>query len=75
MPLTTNDSITTSSAKRRRADSPINHRQISEMPTITLDQLKLQYKNLSVRIKWIWLFVWIDLLILGRRIEKTSSND
>jgi cyclic AMP-dependent transcription factor ATF-6 alpha len=47
MPLTTNDSITTSSAKRRRADSPINHRQISEMPTITLDQLKLQYKNLS----------------------------
>jgi len=54
MPITTNDSIikpvntiATPSAKRRRTDSPTNHQQEYKTPTLTLDQLKLQYGNMN----------------------------
>jgi hypothetical protein len=63
------------SAKRRRADSPVNHQQSSEKPTLTFEQLKLQYGNLSVNKNRFFLFLFIDLVFLGRSIKKTFSND
>jgi hypothetical protein len=58
MPITTNDSIikpvntiATPSAKRPRTDSPTNHQQAYKKPTLTLDQLKLQYGNMNVNKK------------------------
>ena len=48
VPVTTTNVITTSTAKRPRSDSPVEHTQITEMPTLTLDQLKRQYGHMSV---------------------------
>jgi hypothetical protein len=46
--------MTSPPAKRRRSDSSTHHQQIplqaSEMTTLTLDQLKVQYGNVSVSI-------------------------
>ncbi|CAF3925315.1 unnamed protein product [Rotaria magnacalcarata] len=49
--LNGNNSMTSPPAKRRRSDSSTNHQPItvqsSEMTTLTLDQLKVQYGNVS----------------------------
>ena len=46
--------MTSPPAKRRRSESSTNHQQLpvqtSELSTLTLDQLKVQYGNVSVRI-------------------------
>ena len=47
-PIITVPATTTPSTKRRRDDSPVNHQQITEVPTLTLEQLKRQYGNMSV---------------------------
>ncbi|CAF1047502.1 unnamed protein product [Rotaria sordida] len=54
MPLATNDllvkqndRITTPPIKRRRSDSPTNNDNIYQKSTLTLDQLKLQYRNMT----------------------------
>ncbi|CAF1021772.1 unnamed protein product [Adineta steineri] len=54
MPLVTNDSISkqvntiaSPVAKRRRSDSPTNQQQVSELSTLSLNQLKLQYGPIS----------------------------
>ena len=48
------NSMTSPPAKRRRSESSANHQQLpmqtSELSTLTLDQLKVQYGNVSVRI-------------------------
>ncbi len=70
--------LTTTSTKRRREDSPINYQHVTEIPKLTLDQLKLQYGNKSVNknYKIDFVFFYLKLIfILGRSIEKTSSND
>lgn len=58
MPLTNNNidlqqsnSVTIKSNKRRRSDSPINNQQSNEKSILTLDQLRLKYGNLSVKLK------------------------
>ncbi len=52
--INSNNSMTSPPAKRRRSDSSTHHQQIplqaSEMTTLTLDQLKVQYGNVSVSI-------------------------
>ncbi|CAM4856037.1 unnamed protein product [Rotaria socialis] len=49
--LNGNNSMTSPPAKRRRSDSSTNHQQIpvqsSEITTLTLEQLKVQYGNVS----------------------------
>lgn len=35
-------------AKRRRSDSPSEHQQVTEVPTVTVEQLKAQYGHMSV---------------------------
>ncbi|CAM4961727.1 unnamed protein product [Rotaria socialis] len=49
MPLVTEqpNSITIVPSKRRRSDSPTHYQQTTGKSTLTLDQLKLQYKNMS----------------------------
>ncbi|CAF4278184.1 unnamed protein product, partial [Adineta steineri] len=54
MPLVTNDSVSkqvntiaSPVAKRRRSDSPTNQQQVSELSTLSLNQLKLQYGPIS----------------------------
>ncbi|CAF5150713.1 unnamed protein product, partial [Rotaria magnacalcarata] len=49
MPLVTEkpNSITIVPSKRRRSDSPTHYQQTIGKSTLTLDQLKLQYKNMS----------------------------
>ncbi|CAF4027074.1 unnamed protein product [Rotaria sp. Silwood1] len=54
MPLSTNESIIKDQnqiiippLKRRRSNSPITNEQISEQPKLTIDQLKLQYGNMT----------------------------
>ena len=46
--------MTSPPAKRRRSESSANNQQLpiqsSEVSTLTLDQLKVQYGNVSVRI-------------------------
>lgn len=46
--------MTSPPAKRRRSESSTNHQQLpiqsTELSTLTLDQLKVQYGNVSVRI-------------------------
>lgn len=50
--LNGNNSMTSPPAKRRRSESSTNHQQLplqsSELTTLTLDQLKVQYGNVSV---------------------------
>ncbi len=49
-----NNTMTSPPAKRRRSESSNNHQQLpmqsSELTTLTLDQLKVQYGNVSVSI-------------------------
>jgi hypothetical protein len=51
------NSMTSPPAKRRRSESSTNHQQLpiqsSELTTLTLDQLKVQYGNVSVSIAMI----------------------
>lgn len=54
MPLTPNNSLNTEintikspSIKRRRTESPTNDKQLSTTSILTLEQLKLQYSNMS----------------------------
>ncbi|CAF4863107.1 unnamed protein product, partial [Rotaria sp. Silwood2] len=54
IPLSTNELIVKEtnrienpSIKRRRSNSPTYNQQISEKSTLTLDQLKLQYRNMT----------------------------
>ena len=61
--INSNTSMTSPPTKRRRSESSSNHQQIplqsSEMTTLTLDQLKVQYGNVSVCIEiMLILFVW-----------------
>jgi hypothetical protein len=52
--LNGNHSMTSPPAKRRRSESSTNHQQLpvqsTELTTLTLDQLKVQYGNVSVSI-------------------------
>jgi hypothetical protein len=52
--LNGNHSMASPPAKRRRSDSSTNHQQLpvqsTELTTLTLDQLKVQYGNVSVSI-------------------------
>jgi hypothetical protein len=52
--LNGNNSMISPPAKRRRSDSSTNHQQLpiqsTEVTTLTLDQLKVQYGNVSVSI-------------------------
>jgi hypothetical protein len=57
--------ITTPVAKRRRSDSPTNHQQLSEIPTLSYDQLKLQYGNMTVNRLVFILFLDLFFFILG----------
>lgn len=69
-------------AKRRRSESSTNHQQLpvqsSEVTTLTLDQLKVQYGNVSVSIlnKLLSHFICImNIAVIGRSIEEASSYD
>ncbi len=46
--VATNNSIATPAIKRRRSNSPVNQQPKVEKPTLTLNELKLQYGNMSV---------------------------
>jgi hypothetical protein len=56
--------VATPVAKRRRSDSPTNHQQLSEIPTLTYDQLKLQYGNLTVN-RLVFMLFRLVFFILG----------
>jgi len=73
--MTTNNPITTTSVKRRRADSPVNQPQTIEKPTLTLNELKRQYGNMSVNNQIDFRLVLVWVFLLGGSIEETSSND
>jgi hypothetical protein len=53
--------MTSPPSKRLRSESSTNHQQIPlqspEMTTLTLDQLKVQYGNVSVSIRMIYFIV------------------
>jgi hypothetical protein len=55
--LNSANSMTSPPAKRRRSESSTNHQQLpiqsSELTTLTLDQLRVQYGNVSVSIRMI----------------------
>lgn len=71
--------MTSPPAKRRRSESSANHQQLpiqtSELSTLTLDQLKVQYGNVSVRIKKFCSFNEILRYRIGRSVEETSAYD
>ena len=52
--LNNSNAVITPPAKRRRSESSTNHSQLpiqsSEITTLTLDQLKVQYGNVSVSV-------------------------
>jgi hypothetical protein len=72
MPVIT---MTTPSVKRRRADSPVNQPQTIEKPTLTINELKRQYGNMSVNNQIDFRLVLVWVFLLGGSIEETSSND
>lgn len=70
MPLKTTDLVVKSvntvaipSAKRRRSDSISNHQETCENSTLTLDQLRLQYGNMSVRMKVVLLIFNLKIIL------------
>jgi hypothetical protein len=63
--LNDNHSMISPPAKRRRSGSSTNHQQLpiqsSELTTLTLDQLKVQYGNVSVSI---FIIFFLELIFI-----------
>lgn len=63
--------MTSPPAKRRRSESSTNHQQLpiqsTELTTLTLDQLKVQYGNVSVCISKKFHFSCIIIYLFNRK--------